>query len=139
MSMENEKIMVFGVFDNLHDGHRFLLENALKYGSNLYIVVTPTKTVQILKNKLPSYSIKERINALAKEYPNAQVIEGDTELGVWTPIEKYQPTKIICGYDQTDLYNELKKIQAKYTFELIKIESDHKGSELHSRIINKSV
>jgi phosphopantetheine adenylyltransferase len=30
MNTKKEKVMVFGVFDNLHDGHRFLLQSALK-------------------------------------------------------------------------------------------------------------
>lgn len=132
-------VMIFGVFDNLHDGHRFVIKQAYNYGSNLYIVVTPTQTVKKLKGKLPYYSIKERISSLNKEYPDATVIEGDTALGLWTPILKYKPKKIICGYDQKNLYAELQKIQDKYQFEIIQIQEDHQGSELHSRYINKSV
>lgn len=132
-------IMIFGVFDNLHDGHRFLINQAYSYGSNLYIVVTPTQTVKKLKGNLPYYSIKERISSLAKEYPDATVIEGDAELGLWTPIVKHKPKRIVCGYDQKSLYEELQKIQDKYQFEIVQIAEDHQGSKLHSRYINKGV
>jgi len=134
-----KNVMIFGVFDGLHAGHKFFIENAKKYGSNLYIVVTPTKTVQNLKGKLPSYSIKERIRVLEKEYTDTRIIEGDKNQGMWTPIDKYRPNIIICGYDQIDLCDALEKIKKEYNFELVKIKENHKGTELHSRFINKSV
>ncbi len=134
-----KNVMIFGVFDGLHAGHKFFIENAKKYGLNLYIVVTPTKTVKNLKGKLPSYSIKERMHALEKEYIDARIVEGDTDQDMWTPIGKYKPNIIICGYDQIDLYDALEKIKKEYIFELVKIKENHKGEELHSRFINKSV
>lgn len=139
MTIENKKIMVFGVFDNLHDGHRFFIENALKYGNELYIVVTPTHAVEKLKGKLPFYSIKERTQALSKEFPDARIIEGDTEIGLWSPIKNYSPEIIICGYDQDDLYTELLKIKDVYNFELIQNNENYGGKEHHSRFLNKGV
>ncbi len=131
--------MIFGVFDNLHDGHRFFIQNALLSGNELYIVVTPTQAVQKIKGKLPFYSIKERIQVLEKEYPNARIVEGDVNPDLWTPITKYMPNIIVCGYDQTELYDALFKIADNNKFELLQIQENHNGSELHSRYINKSV
>jgi glycerol-3-phosphate cytidylyltransferase-like family protein len=92
-----------------------------------------------MKGKLPFYSIKERMQKLSKEYPLARIIEGDKEQDTWTPIINNMPEVIVCGYDQTDLFNALSKVSEKYNFELIQITENHKGEELHSRIINKSV
>lgn len=131
--------MVFGVYDNLHDGHRFFLKKAQDMGQELYIVVTPTHTVEKMKGKLPFYSIKERMHTLEKEYPDARLVEGDTNPDMWTPIIKYQPDIVVCGYDQDQLYVALEKIEDKFNFKLDKIEENHNGDELHSRIINKSV
>ena len=135
MTTENKKIMIFGVFDNLHDGHRFFIE----YGNELYIIITPTHAVEKLKGKLPYYSIKERTQALSKEFPNARIIEGDTEIGLWSPIKNYSPNVIVCGYDQNDLYTELMKIKDIYNFELIQNEENYGGLEHHSRFLNKGV
>lgn len=139
MNTKKEKVMVFGVFDNLHEGHRFLLKNALNYGLELYIVVTPTHAVEKIKGKLPFYSIKERMHALEKEYPEARIIEGDNDAELWTPIINNTPEVVVCGYDQGELYDALSKISDKYKFELIQIKENLNGDELHSRYINKSV
>ncbi len=137
METLGKKILVFGVFDNLHDGHRFLLEKAQKYGANLYIAVTPTKAVQNLKSKLPFYSIKERMHALQNEYPNAIIFEGDTDHGKWTPITKYKPNTVVCGYDQTELHSALKKISEDQNFQLIQIKDNLNGTQLHSSLIHQ--
>lgn len=134
-----EKVMIFGVFDGLHDGHKFFIKNAEKYSKILYIVVTPTKTVKVLKDKLPYYSINERMNEIKKEYPKSIVIEGDNVPGKWTIIEKYKPNIIICGYDQIKLYSELEKIKKYFNFDLIKIDKNFKGDILHSSLLQKNI
>lgn len=129
--------MIFGVFDGLHDGHRFLIEQAQKYGDQLIIVVTPDDTVKFMKDKIPHYPLMERIMMLEKEYPKAEVITGDSKKGMWTPIKKYQPQTIVLGYDQNALCSALKGIIDGYSFEIIQIKKHHKGDTLHSSMINK--
>jgi len=43
------KSMVFGVFDGLHEGHLFFLDEAQKYGDNLIIVVASDINVKNIK------------------------------------------------------------------------------------------
>ncbi len=131
--------MIFGVFDGLHDGHKFFIDKVNSISKALYIALTPTQIVKDLKGKPSLYSIKERIILLQKQYPNAIVLEGDAIQGEWKYIKKYNPDMIVCGYDQDKLYEALDKIKDVYNFNLVKIEENLDGDNLHSRFINKSV
>ncbi len=131
--------MIFGVFDGLHDGHKFFIDKVNSISKALYIALTPTQIVKDLKGKPSLYSIKERTILLQKQYPNAIVLEGDTVQGEWNSIKKYNPDMIVCGYDQDKLYQALESIKDQYNFNLVKIEENLDGDNLHSRFINKSV
>ncbi len=132
------RVMIFGVFDGLHDGHRFFIKEAQKYGNTLFIVVTPDDTVKFMKGTRPVYHLMERIGAIEKEYGNkVEVITGDNRSGLWTQIKKFNPDIIVIGYDQKQLYSALKGIQDGYDFELVQIKKNFKGNKLHSSLINK--
>ena len=45
------KVMVFGTFDRLHDGHRFFLREAEKLGTTLFIVVARDSMVVTHKKR----------------------------------------------------------------------------------------
>ena len=49
----NKKGMVFGVFDGLHEGHKYLLTEAAKLCDELVVVVTLDEAVATLKGHLP--------------------------------------------------------------------------------------
>ncbi len=139
MSQEYKRAMIFGVFDNLHEGHKFFINEAQKVSLELVVVLAPTQAVFKMKGKFPFYSIKERMDAIAHIFPNVILVEGDQDENLWSPIAQYQPDTIICGYDQEKLYDALKKIQEKFGFKLTKLDENFGGTEMHSRFLNKSV
>lgn len=115
--------MVFGVFDGLHEGHRFFLQQARKHGS-LIIVVARDGAVQHLKNKTPRWDEDQRLAALRAFMPDATVILGDAQQGRYDVVKIHQPDMICLGYDQAYLADDLRRAMREGVIprhELIKI------------------
>lgn len=93
------RVLVFGTFDRLHPGHRFLFDEAMKRG-DLFVVVARDSTVERIKKRLPEESQHERMAAIQKRYPSAQVMLGH-ESDYTKPLEEVKPDLILLGYDQT--------------------------------------
>lgn len=103
-----KKIMVFGVFDGLHEGHKKFLSDAKALGDHLVAVISQDHIVERLKGRLPSFNLAERVAELKKEDSVNEVIVGDEELGSWRVVEKYQPDVLAVGNDQSALKESLK-------------------------------
>src|SRR3989344_5704942 len=91
-------ILVFGTFDHLHPGHRFILSEAEKRGA-LHVVIARDSNVQKMKGRLPQQNETERLSTLQKAYPNADVRLGDAE-DFLVPVREVKPDLILLGYDQ---------------------------------------
>lgn len=92
------KILVFGTFDHLHPGHRFVLDEAMKRG-DLSVVVARDASVETIKRKTASQSEQERLAAIQDAYPDATVMLGD-ESDFLAPVRDSKPDLILLGYDQ---------------------------------------
>lgn len=140
--MENsvKKVMVFGVFDIIHDGHRHFLTSAKSYGNKLVAVVATDSSVKSLKNALPYNPLKTRIENLDSEKLVDTIISGDSELSSWQVIEKEKPDIIALGYDQINLKNHLEKFitENKLEISLVTIPPLHDG-EMHSSVLRKKI
>lgn len=99
-------VIVFGVFDLLHDGHKEFLRQAKRYG-NLIVVVARDAAVQQLKNKMPHHSERKRMEMVKQFLPEAVVVLGDEEQGSYKVVKTYQPAMICLGYDQQALGKDL--------------------------------
>jgi len=97
------KALVFGVFDGLHDGHRYFLQQAAQLTEQLHIAVTHDIIVKRLKKRTPKFMIDERIAALDALDIVHHVHTGDTTLRQWNSIHLIQPNVIILGHDQQAL------------------------------------
>ena len=125
------KVLVFGTFDHLHPGHRFLLEAASKRGE-LHVVVARDETVKRIKGKLPDQKEDERVTAIQEAFPNTDVILGDTKEYL-VPVQAINPDLIILGYDQklppgvseVDFHCTVERLEA---FEPEKYKSSLRGS-----------
>ena len=51
------KVMVFGTFDYLHEGHKDFFRQAKQYGDELVVVVARDETVKQIKGKLQAFSL----------------------------------------------------------------------------------
>ena len=138
MEKNQKKVMVFGVFDGLHDGHRFFLENTSALGNALTIVVAQDETAKKLKGCTPQFPLSERIERLKKEYSHANVIAGDQEEAKWNVIETHKPDIIALGYDQNALEKSLEAYRkaSPYPFEITKIAA-FKPDKMHSRFLKR--
>lgn len=108
-----KKVMVFGTFDYLHEGHEYFLKEAKKHGDFLLAVVARDRTVAELKGKRPAHSEKERLETIVKSGIADKVLLGRPGKDRYKIIEKIKPDVICLGYDQRffaeNLESELKK------------------------------
>ncbi len=102
-------VVVFGVFDLFHPGHRYFLDQSRSKGDPLIVVVTRDSIVSRLKNRLPIDDEMTRLNNI-KQYPSVDTaLLGDEELGVYSVLHEYRPTTICLGHDQTSLRRDLEE------------------------------
>ncbi|MGM5485044.1 MAG: adenylyltransferase/cytidyltransferase family protein [Nanobdellota archaeon] len=105
-----EKVMVFGTFDMLHEGHKYLFRRAKQYGDYLIAVISRDKTTKKVKGFLPEEDENTRKGKVQKFVDKALL--GDKE-DPYRIIEKEKPDIICLGYDQdsftTSLEEELRK------------------------------
>jgi FAD synthetase len=95
--------MVFGVFDGVHEGHRYFLREAKKLGDTLIVVVARDENVKALKGKEPRMKLEERIKAIEAENLASEIVPGDDSAGTWNILGKYEPDVVALGYDQKAL------------------------------------
>lgn len=114
MEKHGKQVMVFGVFDLLHDGHRYFLTEARKLGDRLTVVVAPDSAVSSLKGKPPRNPTMKRIEAIEALGLADKVVSGDVSLGNWTAITRYAPDIVALGYDQQELAEALRNFLRTY-------------------------
>ena len=90
--------MVFGTFDLLHPGHRFLIDEARRRG-NVTVVVARSENVARIKGRAPEQSDAERVRALQSAYPDIAVVLGDSG-DFLKPVRETSPDLLLFGYDQ---------------------------------------
>lgn len=91
--------MIFGTFDHLHDGHRFLIDQARKRGRVIAVVGTDSN-VQTIKRRAALQPMTVRIKALQDDSPDITVIAGSPD-NFLEPIQAEKPDLLLLGYDQT--------------------------------------
>jgi FAD synthetase len=137
--MNSKKILIFGVFDGIHEGHLSFINNAKKVGDHLVAIVARDSIVKGLKGELPKYNEVERIEALLKIPEIDRVLLGDLELSTYNILKEVKPDVVFLGYDQNVLYEDLKKKIKSGDLKEIEIilGTPHKGDEFHSSILKK--
>ncbi len=93
------RVLVFGTFDLLHPGHRFVLDEASRRGQ-LFVVVARDSNVERLKKRGPAQPEEIRQANVAAAYTAATVLLGGTDGDFMAPVRTVAPDLIILGYDQ---------------------------------------
>lgn len=133
-----KKVMVFGVFDGIHEGHRSFFRQAKKLGDYLIAVVAQDHIVAHLKGHLPAIPLEERFEHLKEEDNVDEVVIGDAELSVYEVVKKYKPDIIAIGYDQHLLKEDLEKHRAEFDWPLeIKTMQAYEPNIYHSSILKE--
>src|SRR3990167_7668560 len=110
---KKKTVLVFGVFDALHDGHRFFLREAHRRGELLIVAVAPDAVVRELKGMSPKEPLRKRLAAVRREGLADRVVPGDAQINDWGILKEYKPSVIALGYDQTKLGKELRVYRTK--------------------------
>jgi len=132
---QSKKVLVFGVFDGLHEGHRAFLKAAKGLGGYLVVVVAPDRVVVRLKGKKPTYGLASRMKRLRRVVYVDVVIKGDNNLGTYEVIKHFQPDVIALGYDQKTLRGDLLRKAKQFPWRpKVRMMKPHRPSEFHSRL-----
>ena len=98
---KEKRVVVFGIFDGVHDGHRDFFRQAREYGDELIVIVGRDKISELLKKKIPKYSETERVDLAAKEELVDSAVLGDEKLSTYSVLSSVNPEVICFGYDQS--------------------------------------
>ena len=106
----SKKIMVFGTFDGLHEGHLNFFRQARKLVANPFLIVSVArdKNVMRIKGNLPLLPDKKRSALIRK----SKLIDKVVMSGIrdhLPHIIKEKPDIIALGYDQKHYVTNLKK------------------------------
>ena len=95
------KVLVFGVFDLLHPGHKYFLQQASKQGQQLIVVVARDKVVSKIKKLKPQQNQVIRLRNV-KKLPFVQAARwGDkVRRHQYHMIKLIKPDIVCLGYDQ---------------------------------------
>ncbi len=121
MAKHTKKVLAFGVFDGLHDGHRYFLSEAKKLGDYLIAVVAHDDAVRKLKNREPRIPMEERAAALRAAALANEVVIGDAVQGSWNVLKNQKVDVIAIGHDQHSLENALRENEISKNIPLVRI------------------
>ena len=138
--MNPQTVLIFGVFDGIHDGHRAFIGDAKKQGERLIAVVARDDVVNTLKGKMPLHNEADRIKSLLEVSDIDSVFLGDIEEGTYNIVKEIKPNIIYLGYDQESLFDNITNAMSDGILPEIEIVygKAHQPEIFHSSIINKS-
>jgi FAD synthetase len=138
--MNPQTVLIFGVFDGIHDGHRAFIHDAKEKGERLVAVVARDSVVNTLKRKPPINNEADRIKALLEIPEIDSVFLGDLEEGKYNIVKEIKPNIIYLGYDQDSLFDNINEAMENGILPEIEIVygKPYKGDTLHSSILNKT-
>jgi FAD synthetase len=92
------RVMATGVFDLLHPGHLYFLQEARKLGDELVVVVARDQTARRLKHEpyVPEHIRREMVEALK---PVDRAVLGSTT-DIYETVVQERPQIVALGYDQ---------------------------------------
>jgi cytidyltransferase-like protein len=131
-----KKVLLFGAFDGVHDGHRDLFRQAKLRGDYLVVAVAPDNIVQQLKHRLPKLALADRIENLVHEAGVDEAVAGDELLGSYNIIKSHAPDIVALGYDQKELRGDLeaRKDEFDFDFEIIVLEP-YQPEQFHNSLL----
>ena len=133
------KVLVFGTFDGLHEGHVNFFKQAKKFGDYLVVVVGRDSTVEKTKKRLPKFDEQTRLKAVQEcEYVNEARL-GNEGVSPYVVIGEVNPDVICLGYDQTFFADKLAEELPKRGLGHVRIErlQAFEPEKYHSSILNK--
>jgi len=134
-----KKVLVFGTFDGLHEGHKNFFKQARAFGDHLMVVVGRDSTVERVKKRLPKQNENERLKAVEE----CELVDfarlGNENVSPYIVVKELMPDVICLGYDQTYFTEKLSAALKEMTMEKVEIHrlSAYKPEIYKSSILNK--
>ena len=141
-SGQNRRILVFGTFDGLHEGHKNFFKQAKEFGDYLVVVVGRDSTVLKTKKHVPKYNEQERLKKVKLNEFTDEAMLGtenhDPRYDSYDIIKETNPAIICLGYDQAKYENKLKNELKRMELTNIKINilKAYKPEIYHSSLLN---
>jgi cytidyltransferase-like protein len=136
-----KKVMVFGTFDVLHEGHRNFFQQARQYGDYVVCVVARDSTTRHVGKNVLQDENQRLQNVISTGLVDKAVLgnEGDK----YQVILEHQPDIICLGYDQSFFTHGLQTWLDKNSLsaQIIRLEpyepEKFKSSLIRARILNE--
>jgi len=131
-----KRVVVFGIFDGAHEGHRSLFAQAKEHGDELVVIVGRDSACLRLKGKKPKYPEETRRDLVSKEKDVDLAVLGDEEQSTYKVLGELNPDVICLGYDQDNLELDLKKwIEEKGKQISVHVLRPHKADNFHTSLL----
>jgi FAD synthetase len=140
-------VLASGVFDLLHFGHVWFLEEARRAGGDnakLIAIIATDKTVEKSKGRKPIMSEDQRCALVKSLRVVDEAVLGYDNMDIGEVIEKIKPDVIALGYDQAEMENEVKTHVSKnrLSVEIVRIDKFAENaldssSKIKQKIIDK--
>jgi cytidyltransferase-like protein len=104
-----KNVLLFGTFDLLHEGHKYIFKQLNELGYNIIICLAQDEVVKRLKTKEPVNKFANRKKTLENTGLIKKVIKGDDKQGKFSTILTVNPDVIAVGYDQNELQKAIEK------------------------------
>lgn len=109
--MNSKRVLAAGVFDGLHAGHRYFLDEARSYGDTLAVIVT-SDPVARAEGKQPQFSARERARLVTGLALANRVVVGRSDGDIVKTVLRERPDVIALGYDQRFSKQSLRRLLA---------------------------
>ena len=100
-----KKVMAFGSFDILHEGHKHYLREAKSYGDYLIVVVARDLNILKFKGRGPRNNERHRLNEVKElDFVDKAVLGHKDD--ILEVLDEFKPDIICLGYDQKTVDEE---------------------------------
>ena len=108
------RVVFFGTFDPIHDGHRHAFAEAKLHGDYLIIVVARDTTIAAQKQREPRISEQQRLAEVITDPSVDEVVLGDTDATSYTTLAGLVFDVLAVGYDQRPSDDEIVVLLAQH-------------------------
>ena len=135
-----KKVLVFGTFDYLHDGHINFFKQAKKFGDYLVVLVAKDETVLDIKKNQTVFDEQTRLKKVEECGLADEVVLG-SKGDKYEILKIIKPTVICLGYDQSAFVDKLEEKLKEFALsaEIVRLKSYkpeiYKSSKMRGKII----
>ena len=121
------RVLVFGAFDPLHEGHRDFFRQAKALGDYLKVVVARDSSIRANKGYEPHHGEEARLKAVAEAGVD-EVMLGQKTAHKYEMLQELEFDVIALGYDQEPLKEEVRRqlaLLGKQAVQVVRLQPFH--------------